>query len=134
MSRPMIVQFPMWDKPPLRANDRRTWQVQHRVRAKAMEEARWAIRAARLTPVAGAEIELHYRVPDRRRRDSDGPEPTKKVVIDALVAEGVLPDDSFLEVPRSSVVIHPPNGQPASIWVELTNVEEYHRSWHVGDA
>jgi len=114
-----------WDRPPLRANDRRTWQAQHRARAKAMTEARAAIAAANPGRYVGAVVTLHYRVPDRRRRDSDGPEPTKKVCIDALVLEGVLPDDSWVEVPRSSVEMHAPNGEPPAMWLELTEVHRY---------
>lgn len=113
-----------WDRPPLRANDRRSWQAQHRTKSKALDEARWAIRAANVTPIVGAEVVLHYRVPDRRRRDSDGPEPTKKVAIDALVLEGVLPDDSWVHVPRSSVEIHPPEGAPA-MWLELCAIHYF---------
>lgn len=115
------IEIPLtWKRPPLQANDRRTWQAQHRARSEAMEQARWAIRAARPPRLAGAVVTLHYRVPDRRRRDSDAAEPTKKVVIDALVLERVLPDDSWIEVPRSSVEIHPPTNDGPALWVELT--------------
>lgn len=116
----MIINLP-WDRPPLRANDRRSWQSQHRARSAALDTARWAVRSARLTPLDGAEVTLHYRVPDRRRRDTDGPEPTKKVCIDALVLEGVLPDDDWTHVPASIVRIHPPDGRPA-MWLELTDI------------
>lgn len=114
-----------WTSPPLRANDRRSWQAQHRTKSKALDEARWAIRAAHIEPIVGAVVTLHYRVPDRRRRDSDGPEPTKKAVIDALVLEGVLPDDCWINVPRSSVEIHPPTEEGPAMWLELTEVHPY---------
>lgn len=120
----IVIPLP-WDRPPLRANDRRSWQAQHRVKAKAIDEARWAIRAARVEPIVGAVVTLHYRVPDRRRRDSDGPEPTKKIAIDALVLEGILPDDSWVEVPRSSVEIHPPTSDGPAMWLELSEITNF---------
>jgi crossover junction endodeoxyribonuclease RusA len=70
----------------------------------------------------GAIVILHWQMPDRRRRDGDGAAPTLKVVLDALVAEGVLPDDSWIHVPHSGVTCHPPvKGQPGALWLELTD-------------
>jgi Holliday junction resolvase RusA-like endonuclease len=115
----VIVQLP-WVKPPLAQNDRRHWRQQHRDFQAAKEQAQWAIRAARLPTVQRAEITLHYRVPDRRRRDADGPAPTLKAVLDALVAEHVLPDDSSDHVPRVAIEIHPPEpGQPPGLWLSI---------------
>lgn len=121
----MTITIPLsWPKPPLVQNDRRHWTAQARAFAQAKDEARWAIRAAKVTPIVGAEVTLHYRLPDKRRRDADGPAPTLKVVLDALVAEGVLTDDSWVEVPSCRIQIHPPGGH-AAMWVELTNVTHY---------
>lgn len=120
----LVVALP-WSKPPLSQNDR-----DHRERggarkiAAAKEQARWAIRSARLTPIVGAELTLHYRVPDRRRRDADNLGPVLKVCSDALVAEGVLPDDSWVCVPASGCRIHPPDGPPA-MWLALDNITHY---------
>lgn len=109
-----------WPRPPLTQNDRRHWRQQHRDFQAAKDEARWAIRAARLPQIERAEIVLHYRVPDRRRRDADGPAPTLKAVLDALVAEQVIPDDAWTNVPRIAVQIHPPApGQPGLMWLTL---------------
>jgi crossover junction endodeoxyribonuclease RusA len=70
----------------------------------------------------GAIVILHWQMPDRRRRDGDGAAPTLKVVLDALVAEGVLHDDSWIHVPHSGVTCHPPvKGQPGALWLELTD-------------
>lgn len=119
------VEIPLpWLRPPLQANDRRGWQAQHRARSITLDAARYAIRAVRPVPVDRAVVTLHYRVPDRRRRDTDGPEPTKKVCIDALVLEGVLPDDSWQHVPQSSVRIHPPTGQPGALWLEIASLTQ----------
>lgn len=107
-----------WSKPPLTGN-----RTRGNVYARANEvkqakgEARLVVR--RLHPMMGAEITLHFRPKDKRRRDADGLAPTLKVCLDALVAEGVLPDDSWVHVPAATCRIHAPNGEPAAMWLEL---------------
>lgn len=119
----IVIQLP-WQKPPLAQNDRQHHMVKAKAFAAAKDDARWAIRAARVAPIVGAVVTLHYRVPDKRRRDADGPAPTLKAVLDALVAEGVLPDDSWVCVPSCAVVIHPPQGPPA-MWLALTDITHF---------
>lgn len=119
----MIIPLP-WPKPPLSQNDRQQHMVKAREVARVKDEARWAIRAAKVTPIVGAEVTLHYRVPDRRRRDADNLAVVLKVCQDALVLEGVLPDDSWVCVPRSGQEIHPPDGPPA-LWLELANITHF---------
>ena len=115
-----------WRTPPLRANDRRQWPARHRTFQQALTEARWAVRAANLRPIVGATVTLHYRPATRRTQDADGIAPTLKPVLDALVQEGVLPDDSWVCVPRTSQEIHPPiKGEPASLWLTLEVLTEY---------
>ena len=109
-----------WRTPPLRANDRRSWQAQHRAFQQALTEARWAVRAARLTPVQTAAVTLHYRPATKRRQDADGIAPTLKPCLDALVLEGVLYDDSSAYVTQAAQVIHPPTSEPAAMWLELS--------------
>lgn len=112
-----------WSRPPLAQNDRDHWRVKASKFATAKLQARMAIRAAKVPLIAGAVVKLHYRVPDNRLRDSDGPAPTLKVVLDALVAEGVLPGDDFRYVPESGVRIHPPaKGLPGAMWAELSEI------------
>lgn len=116
----VVIPLP-WTKPPVSLNDR---GVNPHVKAakvkQALTEARWSIRAAGVRPVVGANITLHYRIPDRRRRDTDNLAGVLKVAQDALVAEGVLPDDSWVEVPHSGQTIHPPEpGKPGAFWLEL---------------
>lgn len=114
-----------WQRPPLTGNRTRGNPYARANEVKqAKEQAQWAIRAANVTPIVGAEVTLHYRVPDRRRRDADGLAPTLKVVLDALVAEGVLPEDNWVHVPSATCRIHAP-GDKAAIWVELTDITEY---------
>jgi crossover junction endodeoxyribonuclease RusA len=122
----MIVDLP-WRTPPLRANDRRAWQAQHRAFQQALTEARWAVKAANLEPIVAATVTLHYRPKTRRRQDPDGIAPTLKPCLDALVAEGVLPDDSWVEIPETRQRIHPPTDEGPAMWLELTDVHHYDR-------
>lgn len=115
-----------WSKPPLAQNDRQHHMVKAKAFAKALEEARAAIRQARTLPVVGANVTLHYRVKDRRRRDPDGIAPTLKACLDALVAEGVLPDDSWVCVPAVTCRIHPPiRDMPPAMWLTLDTITHY---------
>ena len=111
-----------WAAPPITLNGGLRADNPHakaaRVR-KAKAEAILAIRAARVPAMAGACITLHYRVPDRRRRDVDNLAATLKVVQDALVDAGVLVEDSWVTVPRSGCEIHPPTSDGPALWVEL---------------
>ena len=108
-----------WDRPPLSLNDRQHHHVKAKAYAQAVEDARWAIRRDRprvdSLPVA---VGLHWRIPDKRRRDPDNLAGTLKAVLDALVAESVLPDDGWQYVRRVSCEMHPPDGDPA-MWVTL---------------
>ncbi len=112
-----------WPKPPLSQNDRdERKRGGARKIAEAKDQARLAIRAAKHAPVVGADITLHYRAPDNRRRDADNLAVVLKVCQDALVLEGVLPDDSWLHVPSATCRIHPPTkGQMGAMWLELTD-------------
>ena len=120
------VTIPLvWTAPPLTLNS--SLRVENPYakagavrRAKA--EAVVAIRAANLEPMAGAIVTLHYRVPDRRRRDADNLAATLKVVQDALVDAGVLHEDSWVTIPASGQRIHPPEvGKPGALWVTLSD-------------
>lgn len=112
-----------WPKPPLTGNRTRgNPYARAKEVAQAKHEAVCAVLAAELKPMVGAEVTLHFRPKDRRRRDADGLAPTLKVCLDALVACGVLPDDSFGYVPAVTLRIHQPNGDPASLWLELQEI------------
>jgi hypothetical protein len=115
-----------WAAPPLTKNMvRRLHHMREaQLRRDAITEARWTIRAAlkrgEIRPMIGANITLHWRMADARRRDGDGAQPTLSLLIDALVLEGVLPDDSWVHVVHSGVTCHPPRrGMPGAMWLEL---------------
>ena len=122
-----VIRIPLdWGRPPLSQNDRQHHHVKAKAVARTLTEARMAIRRAQVPPLVGASVTLHYRAPDKRRRDADNLAVVLKVVQDALVEEGVIPRDDWVHVPRSGQEIHPPiAGEPGALWLELTNVHEY---------
>ena len=116
-----------WTKPPLTKNDTRRHGHHHAMRAKwdaALTDARWAIRAAKVPQQTGlSDVTLHWRQPDRRRRDPDGAALTLSACLDALVAEGVLVDDSWVWVGAVTVRTHEPTkGTPGALWLEIRQV------------
>lgn len=112
-----------WDKPPLTGNDRGHTRWSPFVRVK--DEARAAIRLARVSPVTGpVVVTLHWQIPNRIHRDADNLAVTHKAAQDALVAEGVIPGDWWAHVPETRQRIHPPvAGTPAAMWLTLTPQE-----------
>lgn len=118
-----IVPLP-WTSPPLTLNTGLRAENPY-VKAKKVREAKAeaveAVIAADLSPMAGAIVTLHYRVPDRRRRDADNLASTLKVCQDALVAAGVLVEDSWVTVPHSGQRMHPPSDEGPAMWLELSD-------------
>lgn len=116
-----------WTEPPATQNQLRRMHhmAEAAVKRAALLEARSAIRAKGVPFMAGAIVILHWRQPDRRRRDGDGAAPTLKVCLDALVKEGVLADDSWVEVPHSGITTHPPiKGKPGALWLTLSDPDK----------
>lgn len=112
-----------WTSPPLSGNDRGHTRYRSHAVSLTLVQARAAVRNAKVTPVVGAEVTLHYRPKDKRRRDADNLAPMLKECLDALVLEGVLPDDSWVHVPRSTNEIHPPEaGKPGEMWLTVTEL------------
>jgi hypothetical protein len=123
----VIVPLP-WSKPPLTGNRTRGNPYARANEVKAAKEQACVAIAHAVTgdPIVGADVTLHFRPSTRQRRDADGLFPTLKVCQDALVIQGVLPDDSWVHVPAASCRIHPPTGgEPAAMWLELTNIHPY---------
>lgn len=118
-----------WTKPPLTGNRVRGNPHARANEVKtAKEQACEAILESYCWAVVGADVTLHFRPSTRQSRDADGLFPTLKVAQDALVILGVLPDDSWVHVPSATCRIHPPNGQPAEMWIELTDIHEFQES------
>jgi len=116
-----------WDKPPMTKNKvrRMHYRAEAKLRAEVIAAARLTIRRAKPEPMVGAIVILHWRPENKRRQDGDGADPTKAALLDALVLEGVLPDDSWVCVPHSGVTVHPPEpGQPGALWLTLTDPDK----------
>jgi crossover junction endodeoxyribonuclease RusA len=122
-----VTTIPLpWSKPPLTGNRTRGNPYARAAEVKAAkDQACWAVFHADLTPIVGAEVTLHFRPKDKRRRDADGLAPTLKVCLDALVVQNVLPDDSWVHVPAATCRIHPPDGSPAAMWLTLDHITDY---------
>ena len=89
------------------------------------EQWQWLIRAAVTEkpskPIDRAVVHIRYYFPDRRRRDPDNY--SGKMLLDPLVREGILKDDSFANVelrlsaavdksrPRTEITITPITGE-----------------------
>lgn len=117
------IPLPFAD-PPLTKNKvrRMHFRKEAEIRRNAIDAVRLAIRAARVKPVEQAVIVLHWQQPNNRRRDGDGADPTKAFCIDALVLEGILPDDSWKFVVHSGVTCHEPQlGLPGAMWLSITD-------------
>jgi crossover junction endodeoxyribonuclease RusA len=118
-----VIDLP-YDKPPMTKNKvrRMHYQAEAKLRRDVVEQVRWAIKASRVKPMVGAIVVLHWRVETKRRQDGDGADPFKAACIDALVLEGILPDDSWVHVVHSGVTCHPPiPGRPGALWLTLTD-------------
>ena len=119
-----------WPKPPLTGNRTRGNPYARANEVKtAKHEAVVAIRQANPRRIVGANIRLNFRPADKRRRDADGMFPTLKVCQDALVAQGILPDDSWVSVPAATCQIHPPTDEPAVMWLTLDVLAERGDPW-----
>jgi hypothetical protein len=121
-----LVELP-WPRPNVTKNQLRRmhYQAEAKARANAINEARWAIRAARPKPLQYADVILHWRVPNRVRRDGDGAQWQLSVALDALVREGVLADDDWIHVRHSGVTTHEPQpGLPGAMWLEIVPAVE----------
>lgn len=119
-----IIDLP-FEAPPLTKNAVRLMHhhKEAKIRRESMEAVRWAIRAAKVQPLDAAVVILHWRQPDRRVRDGDGADPTKAICLDALVLEGVLPDDSWRFVRHSGITCHSPiKGKPGALWLSIEAV------------
>lgn len=115
-----------WPAPPLTKNRvrRMHYQAEAKERRRVVEAVTWIARN-RIEPMVGAIVTLHWRMPDKRRRDGDGADPTKAACIDGLVRAGVLPDDSWVHVPHSGVTCHPPEpGKPGALWLTVTDPDQ----------
>lgn len=102
---------------PLSLNSRQHYMVKAREVAQLRNDVRFLVKAAGIPPLPCVQIELHYAPRDSRRRDSLNLIATLKPCEDAVVDEGVIPDDT----PEFSVptmpVIDPPTGTAGRLYL-----------------
>jgi len=86
-------------------NDRVHWSARNSM-FQSVKKAAWAmIRNARVPALSRVTVLLVFDPPDRRRRDADNLAGALKACCDAMVAAGVVPDDSSRYVARASCEI-----------------------------
>jgi crossover junction endodeoxyribonuclease RusA len=117
-----------YTKPPLSLNDRgQTPGARARrseVAARLKSDTAHLARAANIGPQQAIHVRLHYRPPDRIRRDADNLVATLKPCIDGLVVAGVVPDDSPAFVDWSAPRIHEPTeDRKPLLWLTVTAAE-----------
>ena len=120
------VTIPLpWLRPPATSNQRGGWRADAARRKTTLDEARWAIRGQQIKPIDGiVEVTIHWRIPNAILRDADGLALTGKCVLDAVVREGLLPDDSWRTVRATTQRIHPPErAEPAAMWLTIERVQ-----------
>lgn len=122
-----------WTKPPLSLNDSApASRGAVYAQAKGRREVRDVVRfiARKVTMPADAQylwVQLNYRVPDRRRRDTDNTIALLKPVCDMLSAGsarapgvGLVPDDTPRFMGKPEPILWPPvRGEQGALWVDL---------------
>ena len=89
------------------------WSKGSRMKRETQDYVGWCIRAARLIPIASpVRINMHFFEPDRRRDLDNIASFASKVILDALVQQGVLVDDSQQYVKGISYACSVDKGNP----------------------
>lgn len=96
---------------PLSMNDREHWRKKARQVAQLRRDVQVLVRQARVPALERIAVELHYAPRDARRRDALNLVATLKVVEDAIVDAGVVPDDTGRWVEPTMPVLDPPTGR-----------------------
>lgn len=110
--------------PPLNLNKRyRHPAIKHREYAETRDNMRWVIRGQRIPAIAGRiAVELHYLPARRGRRDPINLAPTLKALEDAVVLEGVVPDDTPQWVLPSLPLILDPIPGRVGCWCRIVDL------------
>lgn len=118
----VTIRLP-WEAPPLNQNDRRQHMAKARAVKAVIDACRYAIRAQKPQPITEPVVfTIHYRMPNRIRRDCDNLAHLGKACLDAVVLEGVLPADDFRYVTRTAQELHPPSHGDGELWLTLEEV------------
>lgn len=109
-----------YDKPPLNLNQRDHWGKTTGPRKTLRTEARLRAKSMGIpTGMPHITTRLHYRAPDRRRRDEDNLIATAKPLWDGLVDAGIVPDDTSDYMTKLMPKIHPPAPEGPALWLTI---------------
>lgn len=108
-----------YDRPPLNLNHRAHWAQSSPHRRALRAEAAHLAAEHRIGPCEHITTRLHYRAPDRRRRDEDNLIATAKPLWDGLVDAGVVPDDTSEFMTKLMPAIHPSDGTGPALWLTV---------------
>lgn len=104
----------------MNANDRRHWRQELRMKADLVAFGRLALGRGMKPMRDQIRVTFEFRFPDRRRRDRLNWAPTCKHLLDGIVQQGVLTDDSDLFVDGPYIVIRDElSGQPGFVLVKV---------------
>ena len=71
-----------------------------------------------------ARIEVHFQLPDRRRRDGLGLLERLKPWVDGLVEAGVIKDDALVNIGFPQATWEYVKGEPAATWILIIEEDE----------
>ncbi len=97
--REWSIRLP-WASLPLSANGREGWRKKAAITAEIRDTMRWLLKAAKIPPLVKISVQLIWVASTVRRRDTDNTVATMKPVVDAIVDEGIVPDDTTEFVTR----------------------------------
>lgn len=119
MTDSWTIRLP-YTTPPLTSNQRLHWRSEYAIKKALRQAVTLAARAQNIPPLESAHIVLVYTPRDRRRRDSHNLVPSVKVAVDALVALGILKDDTPEYLSESMPIIAPPDRNDPHLRLEIT--------------
>lgn len=126
MSWTLVLPYP---RPPkgLHSNDRAHWRVKAKSTAEVRDMVVHLCRAQRIPPMQRVSVAIVWVVPNRLKRDADGPDPLSKVIYDAIgsdrgVSAGLVADDTpeFMDKPRLRIEHRP--GEAAHFEITITDI------------
>ncbi|ALJ22076.1 hypothetical protein AOA12_20155 [Microbacterium sp. No. 7] len=122
----IVLPYP---RPPdgLSANSRTHWRVKARATAEVRNLVVALTRSHRVPKMQRCEVQIVWVVTDRRKRDTDGPDPFCKAIYDAIgsdrgISAHIVPDDSpeWMSKPRLRIEYRP--GEKARFEVTIRDI------------
>lgn len=119
-----------YPRPPrgLHANDRIHWRGKAKSSAKVRQDVFTLVRAAHVPALKRIRVDVEWVVPDRRKRDTDGPEPMLKAIFDGIgsdrgVSARIVEDDDPLHMDKGRLTIRHEPGCTARFIVTISEME-----------